>query len=1540
MKDWQPEVFTENSTWQTLFEAADEVFTSHLTAPTIELEEIRNITKDTDPFIISQTLKQLGFDLPLDLIAGNEERLAKAIYLLPLFFETSGTDEFVRPIEFVLGRKVDVRQLFTQDYKNFHTTPLGALIQDGGEWYKTTHINLAMEALDTDNNLLLSEQETIATRLIDAFYEFAPIELVVNEFRRLLVIHAELGLMGEVNIWPQRRIIAGEGHCEPTGVRVIGPDTVNSFEDHQFKVEVYFSAVEASAYSPVFGHSNTRVNTGNEINALLLQTMPDWEDQVFTIEPRADEFAYFALPVTLGLIDFYDVSTGFRGAWDGATWPEDDIGKAEGPLVVRRTIDGVSSDWYLYRTDFSGLRKSAWSIKRKNEVVVVPSPVYVKQNPSYFVGPWGMRTEEDLDNFTSVAPSDPRSLVLPKQNVNDDQYLYFAISEDAGPVDFFVTRTNQRGNFDGATWPENDTGDSFTPILVSRTIEGTEQRWNLYRSDFEGLEEELYIEWADEIPEIPTNTDVSSENSNSESRETSAAPTSEKSVPLMPLYFEGPLQINTTEKLLAVFDQMVELSDQPVNINLTIPADIFSYVLLPATTFEHNFLDVGSNFSGAWDGADWDENDNGTNGELFPVMMPIQGVDVDWYLFRTDFSEQTDSNYRVTWQGELGSVMVPVPSAPMESRCKSRIEYAREWYSNKQGVINFGELGVASIADQTAEHDVVVQVTHLGFTNSKTVTVVPLNKGEMQDITILGPDVMNSGETILFLAEGHFSRGEPQTVYPRWVRTNPALSLSPQGEVVAGNVKEDTDVYITAKILSHSGVELIAAKKITIRSVTDKATPSKLTISGPSEVLENDTGTFVATAVLTNGESFVVNPLWTVHSNAASMDNRGKVSLSSIEDDATINLTARYTLNGVGIEEEFQFIAKKLRYSITSIEILGPSNVQEKTRAQYSCVATWDQIRPDGTNVRTYISADWETSGFLISDAGTFEIGAVDVPRSITLTATVAKPSGTGVLIARREVVVQNVKLALESVKIQGPEAVREGLVSKYSAFAKFNDGTERSVIPDWNIKNNPAYASIDSSGRVTFDNTQNSGEVGIIEIRATYQFGERVVDEGLPTVLIPHVDTLRGIEIFYVTRNDDGTYNVEVDPEVEVEEGRRIHLLARATYVTDASDPQNPVLEVRDVSPKWKLINTDPVNIQELPARILQGAGIGIVEGRNIVQDTAVWVEASYFSKSARFRVIVTDFVPDTADPVLTSWLDGPSIVFGSEIGSYAQYCVFGQGIEQIPSPAIAVSSSWSLDVDSTVALIDDHGYLTSNVTSTQRVKIKSVYTCGTEVVEREISVDLVPANHDFSELRITGPATIIENTQVQFFAELERVDGSISNVNAVWTVEPQVVGVQALPPGVLFATDMAEDTVIQLVAKYVEGDVKIETSKDVLVSKVRAAWGIGEYGIDSADALLGISTLLPNLSDDYEFAFEAGVGQYGYFITPVSSGPVTIESADGQIQDAWDGASWPENGVGERGPIVVTRTFNSQSQDWYVYRTNFSQLRSASWKVKFDNS
>jgi hypothetical protein len=80
----------------------------------------------------------------------------------------------------------------------------------------------------------------------------------------------------------------------------------------------------------------------------------------------AGNYAYFAIPVAQGQVKFTDKSNYYEGAWDGASWPNDgNIGQEIGPVTISMTVDNITQDWYVYRTDFSSLGNKTYLVQSK-----------------------------------------------------------------------------------------------------------------------------------------------------------------------------------------------------------------------------------------------------------------------------------------------------------------------------------------------------------------------------------------------------------------------------------------------------------------------------------------------------------------------------------------------------------------------------------------------------------------------------------------------------------------------------------------------------------------------------------------------------------------------------------------------------------------------------------------------------------------------------------------------------------------------------------------------------------------------------------------------------------------------------------------------------------------------------------------------------------------------------------------------------------------------------------------------------------------------
>lgn len=100
----------------------------------------------------------------------------------------------------------------------------------------------------------------------------------------------------------------------------------------------------------------------------------DFIDSALTLQPLVGNsvdiadtldfpyYGYFAHPASLGLAQFADGSSGFPGGWDGIEWEDGGMGSTSGPKLVQYDDGTGLADWYVYRTNFSGIGESSWTV--------------------------------------------------------------------------------------------------------------------------------------------------------------------------------------------------------------------------------------------------------------------------------------------------------------------------------------------------------------------------------------------------------------------------------------------------------------------------------------------------------------------------------------------------------------------------------------------------------------------------------------------------------------------------------------------------------------------------------------------------------------------------------------------------------------------------------------------------------------------------------------------------------------------------------------------------------------------------------------------------------------------------------------------------------------------------------------------------------------------------------------------------------------------------------------------------------------------------
>lgn len=257
------EYFAQNPALEELFEtlgATNEIALNQIQ----ELLDIRNPVQDA---ALLENIRMMGVNLDREIMEKRLPELRKLYNQLPEWRQVSGTISWPKYVSMLIGQPFNAQRLYTTDYDAFYPTPMGALIQDNGTWYKTTHVEVdAPTALDLDITVRPSDIEAIKQslisigmtdaeamkwaydhvgltpvnndpiqtqvkytlmhlRLADLFYEWAPIEEVIASIKSTLNLGLTLHLSANTVLESTRRFMVGSPL--KTGIKFLVPDFIN-----------------------------------------------------------------------------------------------------------------------------------------------------------------------------------------------------------------------------------------------------------------------------------------------------------------------------------------------------------------------------------------------------------------------------------------------------------------------------------------------------------------------------------------------------------------------------------------------------------------------------------------------------------------------------------------------------------------------------------------------------------------------------------------------------------------------------------------------------------------------------------------------------------------------------------------------------------------------------------------------------------------------------------------------------------------------------------------------------------------------------------------------------------------------------------------------------------------------------------------------------------------------------------------------------------------------------------------------------------------
>lgn len=644
----QPEFFINEPTWSEFMEGLADVIQEQIREPIGEIEDIRHIVETTDPEIVSRTIKQLGFDIPADLIRHNAERLAKSVYMLALIHEKSGTEDFVKGVRFVLGRDIELSHTYTQDYENFYRQPAGPLIKEGGDWYKTTHVDLGMELIPSDINMILPVGKNLSDRLIDAYFEFAPINHVIREFYFMLKSQMFLGIAGKVVFYPVDFITIGLGGEVLKNVDVKLPEVIDAGTSLPLYTDALFYSGDCyDLLPPRYGYSSSPSLSGSSAFALLSEKLPTTNDATVTF--NAGQFVYFAFPSALGKASFVEKISGLSGGWEGLV--------EDGPHLIELTVDGKNQEWYVYRTDSKLPSKTTFEIQFDNPGIqnscdvnfeystpsVEPAPelpddeddskdpCVPNMTPQYGTFSHGVNTDAELDFLAHSFPdnNDRRFTV----DVDEGRYGYFAYPVDLGYAKFVDSDTGLEGGWGGASWTEDEIGDTLSPITVVRNICGTAVEWFVYRTEMPNIGSRTFdVSFGHPGLELPV------EGEDEEDEETCVSG--------YPTFTLGPIDADVTQAL----EEYGYVLDSTENTSLVGELDEYEYGFFayPVELGVATITEVSTGDTELWNGASWPSDGSiGTSTGPIIIQRSIAGKLYDWYLHRTNTHTMAETGFTV-----------------------------------------------------------------------------------------------------------------------------------------------------------------------------------------------------------------------------------------------------------------------------------------------------------------------------------------------------------------------------------------------------------------------------------------------------------------------------------------------------------------------------------------------------------------------------------------------------------------------------------------------------------------------------------------------------------------------------------------------------------------------------------------------------------------------------------------------------------------------------------------------------------------------------
>lgn len=1100
-------------------------------------------------------------------------------------------------------------------------------------------------------------------------------------------------------------------------------------------------------------------------------------------------------------------------------------------------------------------------------------------------GKWYKTTHIDLG--MEMVPSDIY-MALPEGVTRKDRMLdaYFELAPIAQVVRRFYWIANIRGdvNLSGTVIPER-----------RKYVTKGRGDWGIVNVEVNGPDE---VESGAESVPFMANLNFADKDGGLPSE----GETTERQVRRLPIYGMKPIGINTALEVNTLDTELSDTNDRVLNVSGD--GVRYGYLCYPIEMGYAHFTDLDTRLEGGWDGASWgDDGDIGSDFGPIIITRTIGITTSQWYLYRMDFAAAGDFRFDVKFDNPgvvlYSTIRETTPPQDTEGYPGYTIPtLVDSWGTDRPDLVSIDKKGNVSFAHVDKDTDVTITVTSHGISDSKTIRIRAQKR--IDYIYIDAPEIVSGGEQhevkVYRVLNGVST--ELRRVYATTL--DGAVTLRGTDMYVNG-ASETREIELQAEYDGYKAV-----RSITVKYVPSDISLTGLRVEGQHYMYEKATMPLVCIATYSDGSEKDIYPYWESSTPLIYVGEMNNVHAGLVESNTETTLTATYQYRGTTLKVNHAIEVRSLVRTMIGLQIQGPIEVSADSRTQYSAVARWS----DGS--ASVVLGDWTVDRFFIDpETGVLVTGSIEAPIQLTIRVRAGDRQASMTVNAYAE------PIAIQALRILGPDNVKENVIGQFSALASYTDGKETYIEPIWNLKNAHPGTTINADGQLLFSGNVPSG---IIEVESVYSVGGRTYRQTKPIVLIPEVASIS--ELF-------------ISGETEVEESGRIQLTATVSY-TDG--------RIETVTPVWTVQSSDPINDPDPAADIFEA---GLVQGRRVDKDTKVIVVARYFKATASHVLTVKPYVERSPDVPVSSRLIGPPVFTAGNVASYAQAIVFEACAQEL-----LVSSDWTIDVDPSIAAIDANGYLYSVNGQAMPVTVTATYDCGTYVVTNSMVVNIIAGTEDIASIMINGPDAVIENSTTPYTVELFRVgetpipgQGQLISENITWEILSGPTGSDVIVVdgiGSISVLTVPQDTQIILRATYSEGFSSVSTTKIIAVNKSVPVYGVGPIGLRNDQAITdNLVYTLPTINSNQSFTITIGIGKYGYFAYPASLGLARFIQADNSMEGGWDGAGWPDDGSAgtSTGPLTVARLQNGVITNWYLYRTDFASLGVRTWTVLFGN-